>query len=106
MQFATVGNVDWTKITPSSGLAKIQLAQMILTTPSGQIWTGQLAHNITMSPGANQATALLQMTGDQTMKVELFPSKTPDRVTGFDSGAKIYNRGQDAKMVMSTTATN
>ena len=105
-QFAVAGSTDWTKITPTSGLAKVQLAQITMYTPAGQVWTGQLAHNIVMKPGANEATALLQMTGPQTMKVEVFPGKTPAQVSGFDNAAQVYDRGQDAKMVASTTATH
>jgi hypothetical protein len=104
-QFAVEGNVDWTKITPNSGLAKVELATMNLVTPSGQTWTGQFAKNIKLLPGNFEATALLQMTGDQTMKVEVFPGKTPSQVSSFDSAVKTYNRGQDAYMVTSNTAT-
>jgi hypothetical protein len=104
-QFAVEGTVDWTKITPRSGLAKVELATMNLITPSGQPWTGLFAKNIKLLPGNFEATALLQMTGTQTMKVEVFPGKTATQVSGFDSAAKTYNRGQDAHMVTSTTAT-
>jgi hypothetical protein len=103
-QFAVMGNIDWTKITPSSGVVKVQLASIMHETSSGQVWSGQLAHNITMHPGSAQATALLQMTGDQTMKVEVFPGKTPAQVTGFDSSSKTYDRGQNAHMVTSAGA--
>jgi hypothetical protein len=89
MQFAVKDNTDWRKITPSSGLVKVELA-------SPDPRTGQ--------PGNTQATALLEMTGAETMKVEVFPGKSPSQVNGFTSNAKLYNRGQDAHMVESTTA--
>lgn len=103
-QFAVTGNVDWTKITPTSGIAKVELASISYTTPSGAVWSGQLAQGITMHASGTQATALLELTDPQTMKVEVFPNKTPSQVSGFDSNFKTYNRGQDAHMVQSTTA--
>jgi hypothetical protein len=98
---------DWTKITPNSGITKVQLAQGSTQTQSGAIWTGgYVAGGLKYVPTVNMATALIQMTAKQEMKVELFPGKTPTQVTGFDSGATLYNRGQDAHMVKSTTASS
>ena len=104
-QFAVKGDTDWTKITPSSGLAKVELANRYWVTPAGDGWHGQFALNVKMTAQSTQATALIQMTGKQTMKVEVFPGKTPAQVSGFDSAAKTYNRGQDAHMIKSNTAT-
>ncbi len=104
-QFAIKNSVNWTKITPASGLVKVELGQQNPVTPSGQTWTGGFATGIKLKAGPTQATALLQMTGKETMKVEVFPGKTPAQVSGFDAKAKTYDRGQDAKMVASNTAT-
>ena len=39
-----------------------------------------------------EATMLVQMTGDRTLKMELFTGKTADEVTGFDSNALDFIR--------------
>lgn len=105
-QFAVKGSVDWTKITTASGLAKVELAQQSPTTSSGQPWMGQFAQNIKLMAGPTQGTALLQMTDKEIMKVEVFPGKTPAQVSGFDSSAKIYNRGQDAYLITSNNGSH
>jgi hypothetical protein len=98
---------DWTKITPNSGIVKVQLAQGSTQTQSGAIWTGgYVAGGLKYVPTVNMATALIQMTAKQEMKVELFPGKTPAQVAGFDSHAVHYDRGQDAHMLKSTTASS
>lgn len=98
-QFA-VKNIDFTKITPTSGIVKIELFQRSYITSAGATWTGQYATGIKLSSGPSQATALIQMTDNQIMKVEVFSGKTPAQVTGFTSAAKIYNRGQDAHLII------
>lgn len=103
-QFAVKG-VDWTKITPKSGVAKVELFQQNPVGSSGQFWTGTFDQGVKLKAGPTQATVLLQMTGTETMKVEVFPDKIPDQVNGFDNNAKTYNRGQDAHLVKSNTAT-
>jgi len=103
-QFAVKNGVDWTKITPSSGVVKVELGSQSPVTANGQIWTGSFASSVKLTAGSTQATALLQMTDKQDMKVEVFPGKTPAQVSGFDANAKLYNRGQDAKLVVSNTA--
>jgi hypothetical protein len=105
-QFAVSNAVDWTKITPSSGAVKVELSQPEYVTPSGSTWNGTLVHGVQYKAGPFEATALLQMTDALDMKVQVFPGKTASQVTGFTSAAVMYNRGQDAHMVQSTTASN
>lgn len=83
-QFTIVGDIDWTKIVPGSGVTKIQLK--ISNTPT--------------------ATALLELTAKEKLKLEVFPGKTPSEVSSFDSKAKTYDRGQNATMPISNTASN
>ena len=106
MQFSAIGNPDWTKITNGSGVTKVQLGGITYTTADGGSWHGQFAKGIKFESGAAQATALIEVTGPQEMKVEVFPGKTPSQVSGFDSNAVNYDRGQNAYMVHSSTATN
>ncbi|HSX41921.1 MAG TPA: hypothetical protein VLE93_01060 [Candidatus Saccharimonadales bacterium] len=42
--------------------------------------------------GVSQATALLQLTDANTLKVEVFPGQTPTQVAAFTAAAKIYTR--------------
>ncbi|MEO5841070.1 MAG: hypothetical protein ABIQ73_22020 [Acidimicrobiales bacterium] len=97
-QFAILGDADWTKITAASGPVKVELAQRMYTA-DGKQWSGQFSTNIVMSPGPAKGTALIEMTGAETMKVEVFLGKTPAQVTGFTAAAKTYDRGQDAHMI-------
>jgi hypothetical protein len=104
--FAINDKTDWTKITPSSGMVKVQLAEGSERKADGSIWNGgQAPGGITFVPTFNKATALIQMTGKQSMKFEIFPAKTTAQVSGFDAKAVLYNRGQGAHMVKSTTAS-
>jgi len=105
-QFAVTNSVDWTKITPSSGMVKIELAQPSYKTQAGIVWSGGLVKNLKFTASTFEATALVQMTDANHMKVQVFPGQTASQVSGFTSAAVLYNRGQDAKMVASNTATN
>jgi len=105
MQFSAIGNPDWTKITNGSGIAKVQLGSITHTTADGSTWSGQFSKGIKFESGAAQATALIEVTGPEAMKVEVFPGKTPAQVSVFDSSAVSYDRGQNAHMIRSTTAT-
>lgn len=97
---------DWTKITPTSGIAKLQLAEGSTQKPDGSIWSGgYVAGGLKYVPTVNKATALVQLTAKQEMKFEIFPGKTPAQVSDFDANAVMYNRGQDAHMNKSTTAS-
>ena len=97
---------DWTKITQASGIAKVQLAEGSTQKPDGSIWNGgYVTGGLKYVPTINKATALIQLTGKQEMKFEIFPGKTISQVSNFDASAVMYNRGQDAHMVKSTTAS-
>ncbi len=105
-QFGIKGNgPDPTTITPSSGMVKYELVQQELTTPDGQRWMGDFAHGVKAENAPTvRGTLLVQMTGKRELKVEVFPDKLAAEVSGFDSGAKTYNRGEDATTPASNTA--
>ncbi len=97
--FAVKGTVDWTKITPTSGLVKVELAEGGLQTSTGAVWNGgYVAGGITFVAKNTLATALVQMVDVNHLKVELFAGKTPDQVSAFTAAAVTYDRGQDAKL--------
>ena len=101
--FAVKGTVDWTKITKDSGLMKVELAQGTVTTPSGGVWNGaSYVAGLKYVAGPTLATALLQMTDDTHLKVEVVAGKKPAEVTSFSSAAVLYDRGQDTKLDLST----
>jgi hypothetical protein len=105
--FIVNDKTDWTKITPASGVVKVQLAESSLTKADGSIWTGGPAPGgLKLLPTFNKAAALIQMTAKQEMKFEIFPGKTTAQISDFDAKAVTYNRGQDAHMVKSTTASH
>lgn len=99
-QFAIKGSTDWTKITPNSGVAKVELANRTYYTSTGALWQqNYVKGGLTMKPSTDTvATALIQLTGKDELKLEIFPGKTPAQVSGFDSAAKTYDRGQNAHM--------
>ncbi|MDB5176211.1 MAG: hypothetical protein JWM81_1069 [Candidatus Saccharibacteria bacterium] len=99
-------SIDWAKITPTSGPVKVQLAEGSLKQPDGSNWSGgYVAGGLKYVPNFNLATALVQLTAKQELKFEIFIGKSPSQVSGFDANAVTYNRGQDAHMVKSTTAS-
>ena len=106
MQFSAIGNPDWTKITNGSGIAKIQLASFSLVMANGDLWDNQFSKGIRFVSGPPQATALIEVTGPEEMTVEVFPGKTPDQVSGFDSNAVRYDRGQHAHMIVHVPGTS
>ena len=106
MQFSAIGNPDWTKIKNGSGIAKVQLGRITHLTANGVLWEDQFAKGISFISSDPQATALIEVTGPEEMKVEVFPGKTPAQVSSFDSSAVSYDRGQNAHMIQSTSATN
>jgi len=94
-QFVVTNAIDWTKITVASGPVMIQLGK-----PSFQPnYTGTtVVPGLKLVPsGPTLATALVQMTGPEDMKFQMFPGLTPAQVTGFTSSAVLYDRGQHAK---------
>ena len=61
---------------------------------TGQAWDGKsYIPNIKVQASTPPVgTVLMQMVGDRQLKVEAFPGSTAAQVTGFDSGALIYER--------------
>jgi hypothetical protein len=95
-QFAVIGNKpDPAKVDPSTGLIKYELGQIQhYSATTGESWTGRsyVPHIRTKASESAQGTVLMQMTGKRTLKMEIFPGKSASQVSGFDTGAKIYER--------------
>lgn len=106
-QFTVVDHpTDWQKITPASGMVEYRLAPYSYIKPDGSGWMGGFVQGLKVSPNQPMATALIQLVDKDDMEVEVFPGKTPGQVAGFDSGVKMYNRGQDAHLIQSSAATH
>jgi hypothetical protein len=95
-QFAVAGNTpDPATVSQATGLVKYELGQIVTYSgDTGQAWDGKsYIPNIKIQASTPPVgTVLMQMVGDRQLKVEAFPGSTAAHVTGFDSGALIYER--------------
>jgi hypothetical protein len=95
-QFAVIGNIpDPAKVDQSSGLIKYELSQIEpYSADTGQVWDSvtYLPHLRTRVAGTVEGTVLMQMLGKRSLKMEIFPGKTAAQISGFDSGALMYER--------------
>jgi hypothetical protein len=95
-QFAVVGNTpDPVTVSQATGLVTYELGQIVTYRgDTGQPWDGRsYIPNIKAKASTPPVgTVLMQLAGDRQLKVEAFPGSTAAQVTGFDSGALIYER--------------
>ena len=102
-QYTVKGTTDWTKITKDSGTIKVELTESSIVSPSGQIWSGGYVKGLKVILGITRGTALIKMIDRNHLKFQIFVGKTPDQVSDFTNAAVTYDRGQDARLVLSTT---
>lgn len=94
-QFAVKGNLPDPATVGVGTLVKYTLVPWQWYTGSGQVWDGQsYASGIHAINADNQVagTLLVQLLGDQTLKMEVFPGKDASSVAGFDGSALTYSR--------------
>lgn len=93
------------KLEIASGLVKYDLSQWEHIDETGNMWTGQAfpTGSLQVRSGISKGTVLVQLLEKRKLKIEVFLNKTPDQVSGFDSSAKIYTRGDEAKLVQSSS---
>ncbi|MEX1008406.1 MAG: hypothetical protein WD271_11240 [Acidimicrobiia bacterium] len=95
-QFAVVGNApDPATVDPSTGLIKYELGQIEhYSADTGQAWDGRtyLPHLRTRAGSSVTGTVLMQLVDDRSLKVEIFPGTRAADISGFDSGAQMYER--------------
>jgi hypothetical protein len=101
---AKEGSPDPATIGQSNGMVKYELVDKSYVLPNGQAWdNSSFASGIkARGLGKVKATVLVQLVGQRLLKLEAFPGKTAGQVSGFDSNAVMYDRGQDAKPAPST----
>jgi hypothetical protein len=93
--FAKASSPDPAKVDQSSGAVKFELVMRNYRASDGSLWTqasytkGPKADN---SSGQVLGTILVQLTGKQSLKFEVFRGKTASQVSSFDSNAKNYTR--------------
>lgn len=94
-QFFAKGNTpNPADVIPETGLVTYELVEGEYLTGTGARWDRlSLAHGITVNLQNNVVgTVLVQMIDDETLKLEIFPNKTADQVTGFNDNALNYTR--------------
>jgi len=94
-QFGVVGNApDPAEMAVTDGLVTYELVLKDWADSSGQHWDRMtLAQGLRAANQTNvQGTALVQLLDDRLLKVEVFPGKTLNQVTGFTDAAVIYER--------------
>ncbi len=95
-QFAAIGHTpDPATVSQATGLVKYELGQIVTYSgDTGQPWDGKSYIPNIKAKASTPAvgTVLTQLIGDRLLKVEAFPDSTAAQVSGFDSGALIYER--------------
>jgi hypothetical protein len=93
-QFTVSGTVDPAQVTSQSGMVKYELKRLNYVTSGNQAWNGNMpAKGIHPSQSETmQGTIAFEVMTGEKLKVEKFPGKTPAQVSGFTSGAQIYER--------------
>lgn len=97
-QFGITGNApDPATVNVDSGLVTYELQQVdYLDGATGKQWRatdqGVIAQPTATVIGPVQATVLLKLTDQRTLKLELFPGKTKEQVAGFTAAARTYVR--------------
>jgi hypothetical protein len=100
-QFWVKGNSpNPANVTPKTGLVKYELVTIgRYVKANGSEWDNNSLPGSALkaAPGSQvQGVALVQMLEKGKIKVEFFAHKTAGQVSGFDSGAQIYDRGDGA----------
>lgn len=94
-QFAVVGSSpDPATVDVTTGVVKYELGQIEwFSATTGQQWN-HMAYmpNVRTRAGGVMGTVLMQMVGPRSLKIEIFPGKLGAQVSGFDSGAWLYER--------------
>lgn len=94
-QYAVAGNApDPVTINQASGLVKYQLTYWNYKMPDGSDWDRHTPQpTMKAEPGNGVVgTALLQLTGQRTLRMEVFLGKYSAQVSSFTSAAKTYER--------------
>lgn len=92
--FVVRNDVDLAATTQSSGMVKLELAQLSYGSATSPGWRGDtfVADAKPRTDGPLEGVLLVQVQPGEKLKVEKFVGKTAAEVTGFTSAAKIYER--------------
>ncbi len=85
----------------NSGIVIYELTDISYIDKNGNSWNGEsVASGITLTPAATKGTVLLQMLDTRLLKLEVFLDKHPLEVSEFTENYRLYDRGDNAKMVV------
>jgi hypothetical protein len=107
-QFTVKGNgPDPAQVGVGDGAIKYELVRWDWIKPDGSTWDGfSFAQHLRVrAHSVVEGTLMVQLLAAHQLKVEVFPGKTTAQVAGFSARAMSYNRGDDAHLVTSNTAT-
>lgn len=95
-QFAVIKNdPNPADVSSESGLVKYEFGQIInYAADTGELWDHRrfLPHIRTRGGPSVLGTLLVALTGAQTLKMEIFPGKRADEISGFTAAAQNYER--------------
>jgi len=95
-QFAVIGNSpDPATVSQSTGLVKYELGPIeYYSADTGQPWDTQhyLAHLRTRAGTTVEGTVLMELVGQRSLRMEIFPGHVAAQINGFDSSALMYER--------------
>lgn len=95
-QFAVIGNTpDPATVGVSTGSIEYELGQVQpYSGTTGLLWDSRsyMPHLRVRAGGSVIGTVLLELAGTRSLRMEIFPGKAAVQVTGFDSGALMYER--------------
>jgi hypothetical protein len=95
-QFAAFGSApDPATVGESTGLVKYELGELqSYSGVTGVAWdtTTYLPHMRVRAAGGVIGTVLMQLVGTRSLEMQIFSGRTAGQVTGFDSGALMYER--------------
>lgn len=107
-QFTVRGNgPDPGEVQVGDGPVKYELVRWDYIKPDGSTWNGyDFVQHVRVRPRTSiEGTLMVQLLVAHELKVEIFPGKSASQVGGFTARALMYNRGDDAHLVQSNTAT-
>jgi hypothetical protein len=94
-QFTVKGSFDAASINRQSGPVKLGLLRYNYSLADGKPWSDRSTHARGMKLMQTEelkGTALVEVLDGEKLKVELFPGKSANQVTGFTSAAMMYDR--------------
>ena len=93
-QFGVKGGINPAEIGQKSGILKLELVDFEFLDDKGKIWDRKTyTHSLKVVDGQEiQGTILIEILSKNILKVQVFPKKTANEVSGFTDDAVLYTR--------------